>query len=258
MAHRGRFLRALRDLLFPPRCAACHTLLPETHFSREVPAALCPECLSEWERATREPCGFCGEEVLHCRCMPELLQRAGAAALFKAVYYMPHTRTPVQNRVIYHIKESTEETTPDFLAATLLPEILATLSERGIDPAAVTVTYLPRTRRAVRLHGTDQARALARSLARLGDFSSEVLIRRRRGGEREQKQLSVHARMENAKRSFIPMPGITLSGRTVLLVDDLITSGAGLTVCTGLLRRMGADTVLCVAVAGDAALRDPG
>ncbi len=251
-------MRLLRDLFFPPRCAACGALLPLQPDGTQAPVSLCAECLSKWEREEGEPCGFCGKPVSRCRCMPELLQQAGCQLLCKTTYYTPHDRRPVQNRVIYHIKEKTDDRTPAFLASRLLSELEAYLAEEKIPPEAVIVTYLPRTHRALARYGTDQARALACSLAGIGGFSFARLLLRRRGVAKEQKKLSATARVENAKASFRPIKGAHLSGKTVILVDDLITTGAGFSVCTRLLRRMGAARVICAAVASDAIHRDPG
>ena len=49
----------LRDLLFPPKCAACHTLLKWSAPTEESAPSLCPACLAEWESEELETCGIC-------------------------------------------------------------------------------------------------------------------------------------------------------------------------------------------------------
>lgn len=56
------------------------------------------------------------------------------------------------------------------------------------------------------------------------------------------------ARLENAKKSFFPGKG-SLEGKTALLVDDILTTGATVRTCVSILRGMGAKKVFSAVAA---------
>ena len=66
---------------------------------------------------------------------------------------------------------------------------------------------------------------------------------------KRQKGLGRKARQENAKKSFSLVKNIDLRGRTVILVDDVVTTGSSFADCTRLLISAGAARVICLCVA---------
>jgi len=254
----------LGKFLFPPRCAACRKLLSWTApgddrvRGRSIERALCSSCSAKWLDAEQAECGTCASPIRYCLCMPQSLKTARMHALFKLSYYVPRRREHVQNRVIYHIKESGEGRTPQFLAERLAPSIAETLRIHGISLDSCVVTYLPRSTRAVVAGGVDQSKNLAQALSGILGIPSVRLIRRRRGANRVQKQLSPEERVKNAKSAFLFAGDADCRGKTVLLVDDIVTTGAGMAACSRILYSEGARRVIGVTVAVDEINRDLG
>lgn len=104
------------------------------------------------------------------------------------------------------------------------------------------------------LRGYNVPELLVRRLARVHGLSWGRDLRRVRLGERQSRLSGHSARVRNVARAFRLGAGATLQGRRVLLVDDILTSGATAAVCARVLRDGGARRVdvLVVAVA------DPG
>ena len=235
-------------LLFPPRCAACGILLP---LDASATDALCAKCLGEWENEARETCGICLKTVDRCTCMTIPMQRARCTALHKLIYYRGKRRDAVQNRLIFRIKDTPDRYAVRFCAERLIKPLREELALRGLSHDQCLITYLPRSAAAVAKSGTDQARELARALSRHTGISHTSLIARRRGRNRPQKQLRYAERIRNAKESYVLAENADPKGMTVFLVDDIVTSGAGMAQGVRLLRQAGAAEVICLSIAVD-------
>lgn len=245
----------LRALLFPPRCAACDELLDWFEVGH-VSDALCPECLKKWNEAVLERCEVCGEAVSVCRCLTEELGRAKVRDLRKLVYYHARKNDTVQNRVIFRIKKTRDARTDEWLAMHLQRHLAAIVAEAG--EGNVILTYAPRTRRALFESGTDQARALARALSRQSGVPLVNAFQRASGRVQEQKRLSAEERVRAAKKAYLLRNDAVdaVRGMTVVLIDDIVTTGATAGTCARLLRQNGASCVYCLAVASDDTSRD--
>lgn len=238
----------LSRLLFPPKCAACKVLLD--WYETDGVTALCPSCLEKWIAEKNVTCGICGKKVTHCSCVTGEMRKARCAGFRKLTYYQGRTREPVPNRLIYHIKESRSAQTHAFLAKELQAAV-GDLLPCAEDRQNAVLTFVPRSRSAKMKYGTDQAEELARALAKVTDLPCRKLIRRASGRGGEQKTLSASARLKNATHSFVLSRGVDVRGKTVVLVDDIVTTGASMATCTRLLRHVGAQQVYCLSIASN-------
>lgn len=250
-----RRMNYLRDLLFPPKCAACHALLQWQTPTEGAAPSLCPNCLAEWESEELDTCGICAMKVCECGCMPERMRKAKCAGFSKLVYYVPSKRTLVQNRLIYLIKRKNHDRAYAFLSERLSELAKDIIQKEGWNREDVLVTYLPRTRRAHLQNGIDQAAELARRVAENCSLEVRTLLCRTRGGE-EQKKLTPAQRIRNARGSIDLQKGADCHDKIVLLIDDIVTTGNGMASCTKLLRRAGCRAVWALTVASDVYNKD--
>ncbi|MBR7151480.1 MAG: ComF family protein [Clostridia bacterium] len=139
----------------------------------------------------------------------------------------------------------------EFLAAELAVSARDLLAEQGIAAQDAVLTYIPRATAARLQYGTDQARELARALSRELSIPMLPLLERRPGMGRPQKHLNSAERLKNAKKTYRVRDYDGCRAKTVLLVDDIVTSGATVAICARLLRRAGASHVFALAVAAD-------
>ena len=248
-------MKRLKNLLFPPKCAACGTLLdfeaPEEY------DALCTDCLSAFRDEQKENCLFCGERVTACTCVPELLQKAGCEHFLKTVYYRHGKGECVQNRMIFRIKNKRDLRTTRFFAKELAEEIRACEKSGVLSLQDAVVAYIPRRRGAVLEKGTDQAKALAVEVAGELGLKTASSLARSRAGQKEQKTLSPKERLRNARASFSVRDAEQICDRTVLLVDDIVTTGASMAAGVQKMIRAGAKRVVCVAASSDDSNRVP-
>ncbi len=175
-------------------------------------------------------------------------------------FYDPRAKDAA-SRAVLTLKHHRYTDLYGFIAAELSCEIQKLLDELEIDAKSCIFTHIPRTEKAIRENGFDQSELLARTLCEhIGGYAALPLLRRT--GGKEQKTLSASERKINARSSFYingSMRGINkrygnsirdvMEGRTVILIDDIMTSGASMSQGIRSLRHAGAKTVLCAVIA---------
>jgi competence protein ComFC len=91
----------------------------------------------------------------------------------------------------------------------------------------------------------NQAERLSRRLSEATGIPVEASLVRRVVPTRTQTLLSREERLANMRNAFMAADGLNLSGKTLVLVDDVMTTGATTSACAKVLRQAGADKV-CV------------
>ena len=240
---RGNTLRgicnAARDLLFPPRCVGCDELLPP--FAKRA-TVFCPLCRAAWETAVTEAATDAATDA--------------ARGLVYLVRYRTGQADGIPEKLIYHVKHRGDPRVFAFVAARLVPRLLGAVSTiparkpEGAD-RPVLFTYPPRRPSALREDGFDQAKRLSRALAAVcgGDHASVILRTHRRASE--QKMLNAVQREANAATAYVlsDKAAAIVRDRTVVVCDDLCTTGATLGRCAALLVEAGARSVILCTVA---------
>ena len=161
----------------------------------------------------------------------------------KVFFYRPNDEDAVQNGLIYTLKRSKDRRAIDFCVEKLESSI------RSLVPNfhEWTVTYAPRSKKAIRIHGHDQSALIARELAsRLSLPFESTLVRDPRA--KEQKRLERDARLRNMRGRYRVLAKRDLNGKKYFLVDDVVTSGATMLSAAKALRHEGASRVIGVTV----------
>jgi ComF family protein len=211
-------------LVLPSRCAGC-----------DVPGpALCAPCAAALIRIGPPVCERCG-----CpgawpvrRCVECAGRRLAFARARGAVVYDERAR-----RLISAWKERGRRDLAGPLAA-IVEELIA-------RPGADVVTYVPGDRERGRERGHVPAARLARALGERWSLPTEGLLTRTRASVR-QAALPRAERRANVRGAFAVAGDVP---RRVVLVDDVYTTGATVSACSGVLRRAGARRVEVVCLA---------
>lgn len=206
-------------------CAACAEQLKPV---RDLPGPRCPRC--------GRPIGEDWKEGRACRTCGDWPEGLIAAARFSYPY-----RRPVKG-MIRRMKYQGVTRMADWMAEEMNRAVAGELPG-GFD----VIVPVPMHVRRLRQRGVNQAAALARALsARSNVPCREVLLRMR--DTRQQARLSALQRRRNLEGAFVAFGDVR--GLRVLLVDDVMTTGATALACARALRAAGAEEVLFVALAG--------
>ncbi len=189
------------DLLFPPTCVAC----------RRPGRWICERCWPMLPWAWTRRCGTCGEFSATNPCLRCAHSQSAVRTVVAVADFDGAAREAV-HALKYEGRHAISSTMGRLMAAAL---------QDGV-PDLVTPVPLHRARR--RERGYDQAALLARTLAaELGvPCDAGALARTRR--TQQQVTLGPEQRRSNVAGAFIAQR--VLNGQTVLLVDDVFTTGA--------------------------------
>lgn len=224
--------RMALDQLYPPCCPVC-----------EAPTAtvdaLCPACFTRLRPITAPFCPrlglpfavFLGPEALSAEAIadPPPFRRARSAVLY----------TEVAQALVKGMKFGDR---PEL--ARLCARLMAAAGREFWDEGPVLVPIpMPYRRQVGRRF--NQAGELARALGRLTGLAVDHRLLVRRGETRRQVGLSAAQRQKNLAGAFRARPDCLdrLKGRGVVLVDDVITTGATMAAATRALQRAGADKI---------------
>jgi ComF family protein len=229
------------DLVFPRACHSCKSPL-----RGEENPSFCPDCWGTIKRIDGPACPSCGipfasraalsHSPAHrcgdCRMRPPRFDRAVAAGLYEGVLAEAIQLFKYRGRAGL---------------ARPLGELLAEAA--GSFPAADGLVPVPLHPGRLRERGYNQALLLCDVLARrLGvEVIPDGLERRRETPP--QTGLSPEARRRNVRRAFEMKPRRRMKGRRIILVDDVLTTGATVNECARVLKRAGARAVYVLTVA---------
>lgn len=238
----------LRDYLIPPSCPACGAILS----LEESCAPFCGACRAKWETEKLEICPDCGLPMIDCGCLPPLLaeneitENGISDGIFLTAYHAGGQT--VAGKTVLFLKSNRDERVFRFLARELFHQMYRIIRRDEISELQILITALPRRKKGVRENGFDQAAVLARALSAETGFPYCECLSRVRDG-REQKQLSSGERFENLRGAFGFIEKNDVVGKTVFLVDDVMTTGSGLSASADVLYQHGAARVIPTVIA---------
>ena len=113
---------------------------------------------------------------------------------------------------------------------------------------ADTVTYVPMTERAQKKRGYNQSRLLALEISKRLLVPFDTLLVKQCDTKR-QHDLTAEERTTNLVGAFGVADGADITGKTVILCDDIKTTGSTLAECVKVLKSCGAKEVYCLCAA---------
>jgi competence protein ComFC len=222
------------SILFPTHCLLCN----------KGDTILCLLCTATFTSVTFQRCIACQtistDGFTHLSCRGPFVPD-GCISLFE--YY--------DSSVAHSIVAGKYKFLPDIfkVLGILAGEYLLRKHAHTLLSPAV-LTAIPLSGKRQRWRGFNQAEILAKEIAGLTALPYLNLLQKTKHTA-SQTDLDQAHRITNVRNCFTLREDCDMSGRNIVLVDDVITTGATLREASKVLKQSGAKTVWCVAIARD-------
>jgi ComF family protein len=224
----------VKNFLFPGFCALCGCGLT----GDEIRLALCENCRLSLVPVQGDRCRMCGKPLVSEKdaC---LSCRSAAAPSWDRMYVLfPYTGKYRKLLTAYKFGKNTA--LADFFA-----EIVLEAKNSDLRLKEASIVPVPPRPGKIKNSGWDQVDFLVRRIKKIGKGSVSVFRCLKRGKSKVQKSLNRTERMENLKGRII------LNGaapKIALVIDDVITTGSTMEICSAELKKGGAEKVygLCL------------
>ncbi len=220
-----------------PKCVCCKKRLDYGQ------RAICPECSLGFDDLVTRNCSRCAKRLYECDCSNDFLRAHFVKRVIKCFRYIDRGTQNPGNSLIYSLKQDNRGDVLD-VASDMLSEAIRNSIK---DAESYIFTNIPRRRDAIVEHGIDHSELLAKEVAR--KLGADYMRLLKSNSRKPQKSLERDERMKNADFSLIKEPDLT--GKCIIVVDDVITTGASVSVAASLIRSLGARniTAACLAIA---------
>ncbi|MBQ9115460.1 MAG: ComF family protein [Clostridia bacterium] len=232
-----KIIRWLLALFTIPKCAVCRKR------TKGRDRLLCRDCDLRFSTERAKSCTSCGYPHPLCICVLE-----AADDIYRVIHMAPYDPEDygVSSKAVFMAKDKYIADTFSFMAE----QMHSALEMNNVFPQkGWVITWIPRRKRTIRRIGHDQSKVIARKLAhRYGMRLTAVFVNT---GDKPQKRQNFSGRVMNAFSSYrVTMRGAgKIFGKTVIIVDDLTTTGASQHVAISLAIEAGATEVIPVTFA---------
>ena len=211
-------LSAIHDILFPPRCVFCRRFLKSS-----ARMQICGECLDTLP-FTKNGGEMNGEFFELC---------------VAPLYYEGDVRDLLLR---FKFKDATGY-------AEEYGKLLADCIRDNLAGRYDLISWVPLSRKRLKERGYDQAMLLAMAAALELDDVAVSTLEKPLEAEKQSTMGSPEKRRANIAGAYRAVDPELIDGKRILLIDDIVTTGATLSECAKTLLSAGARQVLCAAVA---------
>jgi ComF family protein len=241
-----KVLNSLINLIYPPRCLICQAFLQDQVTllgGQDLP--FCEACFNDFTEITSPICALCGrpfsDGTEQDRICEDCLRKRPSYDFARA----PYLYGGALMKAIHELKYAQRSHLADSLGL-----LLASFAQTWIgELKAPLVMPVPLHPRRLRARGFNQSLLLARGVAAKTGAELDFLSLRRTRFTKPQTELSSEERRKNVRKAFEVVKPEAVKGKTIVLVDDVATTGSTLNECAKALKRAGADRVLCLVLA---------
>ena len=216
----SRFLKSKYwlDWFFPNRCPICNQVI---HWNELI-------------------CKNCSDKLPICDIDKNINKRLHTDSSFSLMYYKDNAING-----IYALKNNNGINFAEFACKRLSEYMIVQEISESID----IVTCVPMAKKKIRKRGYDQAEIIARFMSKFLHKPLDLSLLMRSNSKTEQHKLNAEERKMNAEKAYSISPKHNdITGKRILICDDVITTGSTINKCADLLREIGADKVYSLSI----------
>lgn len=206
----------LLDFLYPPKCVYCHRIMETSE------TTVCPRCRN---------------------ALPETPEGDLLKGEFFTACAVPLYYEGVVKDSLHRFKFSRRREYAETYSRQMANRLQTAAFSWDI------LTWVPVSRKRLRQRGYDQCQLLAEALAHQLDCTAVPLLRKTRHTPAQSQTGTAEKRRANVSGAYRVINPADVAGKRILLIDDIVTTGATLSECARVLRFAGAAAVFCGAVA---------
>jgi ComF family protein len=227
-------MKAFFDLLFPRRCPVCADIVQPRG------ALICPDCIKKLDPVREPVCRKCGKQLISDRAeyCYDCSRRARSYEAGRAVFKY----NQAAKKSLTAIKYKNRREYLDFYTQAMAYRYQHTI-QRWQPEVLVPIPVHPSR---MRTRGFNQAEELSRRLSDLWGIPTQAHLLIRVKKTLPQKKLTPEERLKNLQQAFAvrpPMGRGEAIPETVVLVDDIYTTGSTMEACTRVLKAAGVKKV---------------
>ena len=243
---RGVGRLALRSV-YPQICPVCDRVLDGdvvdfySSSPKPVPAFVCPECAGRLPESDNV-CEVCGKAIFDTA-----LSRCAACEkgerLFDGGRILWKYKDDIKE-MLYRLKYDDRRDIAQFIGAAISEKYITWMREHGIE----AIIPVPMHEKRLRERGYNQAELIALEISRLTGIPMEARLVVRERRTKPLKDMTAAERKNNLKNAFKIDQNI-VNWNSILLVDDIYTTGSTVEAISGLLKKHGVSKVYFMAAA---------
>ena len=216
----NKLSKFILDIFFPNRCPFCDCFIKWNKLA-------CDRCIDEISYIDDKVCGHCGK--VPCICDIELFyEKCYAACYYEGIVKNGIINLKIKNAI------NTAEIFADILSVKILSD--------GIKYDFILPVPMSKKKKSIR--GYNQAEEIAKCIFSRTKIPVSNDFLYKNDSEIEQHTLSAEERAKNVKNEFGIKKNTNLKGKTIILCDDVITTGSTLNECARLVKNLGAKAVI--------------
>jgi competence protein ComFC len=235
-------LKGLRDIIYPKLCLICKQKLT----SCSIDGFVCPDCWAKIKKNTPPFCRRCGRQLQGNALAKNICASCVRSSPHFDRAFSPCSYEGITKELIHEFKYKKK----DYLGYTLNRLLIEFIREYNIPMDMMErIIPVPLHKTRMREREFNQAQVLAAYIA--GEFKIKMLenslIRHRY--TKTQTDLEGPERLLNVRDSFLVKEDGAIQGKNILLVDDVLTTGATSSEAASALKQAGANIVFVATLA---------